>query len=302
MDLRSRLLALTGMKSVRWDAPPPSGVICLFCKTRSRRNCSSSDMSLISSRNRMPPAACWIRPFGAGFAGAGKGLGLIAEQCGLDQGFGQGSAIDGYEGLAGANRLGVQMAGKHFLAGASLAGNEQQGFGVDQPDSLRQICTYLGVRIGPVSGVRDFRIPAIAAADVGRGWTRLATKRSSAWLRSSQRPAFNPAMSKISSRLAWRRTIAAAWPANSRLPAVSSARPLALVKMTTESVNLASVHSETSLDRESRYRDSFYSFRVRNSAAVMALARMAPPESRPCSVQRCQERRMGAATRPSGSE
>ena len=50
-----RTLVLMGVR-------PPTVVYSPSCSTRSRRVCASIGMSPISSRNSVPPSACWKRP------------------------------------------------------------------------------------------------------------------------------------------------------------------------------------------------------------------------------------------------
>ena len=70
--------------------------------------------------------------------GTGKGPLFMAEQDGLDQVGGQGSAVDGHEGFSAAIRGTVQGAGDDFLADAALAGDQDRnrGFGGPGPQRL----------------------------------------------------------------------------------------------------------------------------------------------------------------------
>src|SRR3546814_13165711 len=65
-------------------------------------------------------------PPGARARRAGKGPGLVPEQLGLDQRFGQRRAIERHERLAPARRQAVEALGDQFLAGAAFAGDRQR--------------------------------------------------------------------------------------------------------------------------------------------------------------------------------
>src|SRR6185503_19108424 len=60
--------------------------------------------------------------------GAGKGALLMAEQFRFQQVLGNGGAVHGNEGLVGALRLAVDIAGENFLTRAAFAGDQDGGF------------------------------------------------------------------------------------------------------------------------------------------------------------------------------
>ncbi len=75
----------------------------------------------------------------APLAGAGEGVGLVAEDFTVDQAFRQAAAVQRDEGLGLAPAVVVQAAGDQFLAGAGLAFDEHVGRGVgDVGDQLAQ--------------------------------------------------------------------------------------------------------------------------------------------------------------------
>jgi hypothetical protein len=74
--------------------------------------------------------------------GAGKGAGHIAEQFALDQGPGQGAAVDHHEGAFAPGTAVVDGLGEKFLARAGLAENEGRG-------------VALGGDLGELYGVAD---------------------------------------------------------------------------------------------------------------------------------------------------
>ena len=65
--------------------------------------------------------------------GAGEGALLVAEQDALDQIFGNGAAIDGDEGLAGAVALALDGAGDQLLADAGFALDQDRDLGIGRP-------------------------------------------------------------------------------------------------------------------------------------------------------------------------
>ncbi len=62
----------------------------------------------------------FLEAAGAGLAGTGEGTDFVAEQLGVEQGFGKGGAIDRHQRLFPARRQAVQPLGDHFLAGAAF--------------------------------------------------------------------------------------------------------------------------------------------------------------------------------------
>ncbi len=62
-----------------------------------------------------------------GADGAGEGAEAVSEEFAFEQVFGQGGAIDGEEGVMGAGRAGVDIAGDDLFAGAGFAGEEDGG-------------------------------------------------------------------------------------------------------------------------------------------------------------------------------
>ena len=73
----------------------------------------------------------------AGAHRAGEGAFFVAEEFGFNQGFGDGAAGDGDEGLVGAGAEIVNGAGDQFLAGAAFAGDQNRGIEVgDAADQL----------------------------------------------------------------------------------------------------------------------------------------------------------------------
>ena len=89
---------------------------------------------------------------GPGLGRPGEGAGLVAEQLGLDQGLGQGRAIDRDEGLVGAPRRAVQGAGEELLAGAGLAADEEAHPGLEQAGGLAGHPRQHRVAAGEVRG------------------------------------------------------------------------------------------------------------------------------------------------------
>ena len=77
----------------------------------------------------MPPSACAKRPMRVR-GGAGEGPLGVTEQLGLDQGVGDGRAVDRHERLARARRAGAQRLGHQLLAGPRFAGDEHGAAGV----------------------------------------------------------------------------------------------------------------------------------------------------------------------------
>ncbi len=65
--------------------------------------------------------------------GVGKGAPFVAEEFALQQGFGQGAAVDRNEALGGPVAALVDGPGDEFLAGAALAGNQDRGPGLGHP-------------------------------------------------------------------------------------------------------------------------------------------------------------------------
>ncbi len=61
--------------------------------------------------------------------GAGEGALLVAEQLGFQQVLRDRGAVDGDEGLFGAGRASMDVAGEDFLAGAAFAGDQNRGVG-----------------------------------------------------------------------------------------------------------------------------------------------------------------------------
>ena len=60
-------------------------------------------------------------------ARAGERPALVAEELALEDGLGQGAAVDGHERLVGARALRVDGAGDELLARAALADDEDRG-------------------------------------------------------------------------------------------------------------------------------------------------------------------------------
>ena len=77
-----------------------------------------------------------VGQFEAAFAhghGVGEGAALVAEELALQEGFGEGGAVDGDEALVGPGAALVDGPGDEFLAGAALAGDEDRGPGLGHP-------------------------------------------------------------------------------------------------------------------------------------------------------------------------
>ncbi|MNQ72751.1 hypothetical protein D3C85_874630 [compost metagenome] len=81
-------------------------------------------------------------------ARAGKGAVLVAKQFGFDQAFGQRRAIDGHERPRRALAARMQFAGKHFLAHAGLALQQNRHARVRQMHGTRQCAQRGGVEAG----------------------------------------------------------------------------------------------------------------------------------------------------------
>ena len=120
----------------RSRARPPKAVpscrcaaISRSCRTRSSLACSGSGISPISSR-KMRAAMRLFEQAHARVDGAGEGALGVAEQLGFEQMIGKSRAVDGdHSGPRAAARR-MQRAGRHFLAGAGLAGDQNRGAAV----------------------------------------------------------------------------------------------------------------------------------------------------------------------------
>mgnify|MGYP003694660065 CR=1 FL=1 len=94
-------------------------------RTVSSLPCSAVGRSPISSKNTVPPCAVWTRPALAA-ASIGEGPALVPEQLRLEQGLGDGGAVDVDERTAATRSGLVDGPGEEPLAGAGLA-EDQDG-------------------------------------------------------------------------------------------------------------------------------------------------------------------------------
>ena len=79
-----RLVAATTRTDTGMFALPPMRRICPSSSTRKNFGCTSGAISVISSRNRVPPSACSKQPEMA-FDGVGESAFLVAEELALHQ-------------------------------------------------------------------------------------------------------------------------------------------------------------------------------------------------------------------------
>ena len=106
---RSRLVAAMMRTSTRTVRCPPTRRNSPVSSTRSSFACSDGPISPISSRKRVPPWASsnWPSFF---CMRVGEGAALVAEQLALEQGLGDGGAVERDERLAGARAAVVDRA------------------------------------------------------------------------------------------------------------------------------------------------------------------------------------------------
>jgi len=74
-------------------------------------------------------AVCAFEAADVVFDGAGEGAADVAEEFGLNEGFAEGGAVDGDEGVVFAVAVVVDGAGDEFFAGAGFAADEDAGVG-----------------------------------------------------------------------------------------------------------------------------------------------------------------------------
>jgi hypothetical protein len=92
----------------------------------------------------------------------------VAEQDRLDEVGGQGAAVDGHEGLAGAVRGAVQGAGDDLLADAAFAGDQDRNAGLGGPGAERLHQTHGRAVADQVVEGGATAVVLLQAADLGR--------------------------------------------------------------------------------------------------------------------------------------
>ena len=132
----------------------PTGRTSPSCRARSSLTWKAGEVSPISSRNRVPPSACWNRPMRSSWAPV-KAPFLWPKSSRFEQGVGHGAAVLDHEGSLGALAGVVNGARQQFLAGAGFAG-DQHG----------QIVR--GDALAPVRRRRSVDCPARASGDRSR--------------------------------------------------------------------------------------------------------------------------------------
>jgi hypothetical protein len=95
----------------------------------------------------------------APFARAGESAFLVAEELGLDQGFGQRGAAHANIGFGAAGRVEVNGRGHHLLAGTALAVNDDRRVRVShQPNELEDLLHHFGLADDVGEGVTLFEL------------------------------------------------------------------------------------------------------------------------------------------------
>ena len=110
------------------SASAPTGRTLRSWSARSSFGCSASAISPISSRNSVPPFACWNRPWRALLRVGERAL-RVTEQLALEQRLGHRRAVDRDERPVLAPRPLVDRARDDLLAGAALAGDQHRRVG-----------------------------------------------------------------------------------------------------------------------------------------------------------------------------
>ena len=123
---RLRLVAAMTRTSTLMVSLPPTRSNSCSCRKRSSLTWTAGEISPISSRNSVPPLACWKRPSRRADR-AGERAALVAEQLALEQRLGERRAVQLHERALGARAALVDGGRDQLLAGARLAGDQHAG-------------------------------------------------------------------------------------------------------------------------------------------------------------------------------